>query len=106
MKLTILLPENTSNPIIHCDEEAQCLKDFIETELLQDIAYIDHLLDQLNKPEMGTFEILGNSYTLIVKDNKFVIENQYDDEERMTGDLPFFINTLENLRKILIGSVP
>lgn len=106
MKLTITLPENASNPAIHCDEEAQILKDFIETELQQDITYTDHLLDQLNKPELGMFEISGNSYILTVENNKFIIENQYCEEERMRGDLPFFINTLKSWRKILSKNVP
>lgn len=106
MKLTIAIPDGATNPVIVCDEEAQILKDFIETELQQDIAFTDHLLNQLNIPERGIFEISGNSFTLTVKNNRFSIDNLYCEEERIRGDLSFFIETLELWKKALTTTAP
>lgn len=101
MRLEIGQTDNNDKPYINCDEEAEPLKHFIETELMQDLAYTNLLLGRINNAKNKPVEMSGNQYCLVVSNDKFLIENLFDDDDKCAGNLSFLTEILNAWARIL-----
>ncbi|MCR9212417.1 MAG: hypothetical protein NXI13_01760 [Proteobacteria bacterium] len=80
--------------------ENRLLSDFLETEIQQDRAYIDYLLNQATMLENLPFEINGNAYGLILTNVDYKITALYSDE-MTSGPLPDLLDILRQWREFL-----
>ena len=88
-------PLNSRSPHIQCDKAGEVLKAFFETEIQEDTAFAKHLLSLCLDPQQSQTELSGNLYNILIKNDKFIIENIFDETETVTNDKTLLARILE-----------
>ena len=91
----------TGKIVFEADPVFSILKSFVESELQEDIAFIDLLRLKLKAPTNLPSEITGNSHTILIDKTSFQIENLYDDQEPLSGDNKDLLDLLETLKSLI-----
>lgn len=91
----------TGKIVFESDPRFSSLKSFVESELQEDIAFIDLLRLKLKTTTISPSEITGNSHTILINQTSFQIENLYEDREPLSGDNKDLIKLLEALKNLL-----
>ena len=90
-------------PLISCGPEDLVLREFLEAELINDLAYLRHLKEKITHSKPDPFEITGNMYSLTSRDGVFEIINLFEDEEQQTGRTDRLLEILETVIEVLDG---
>ncbi len=96
MECRIIASADTGFPAVQCDQEASLLQDFFETEIQQSLALAEHLLNQCKTAGISSSDFSGNLFNILINKDKFVIENTYNDMERLEGERSFLERLLVN----------
>ena len=91
----------TGKIVFEANPTFSSLKSFVESELQEDIAFIDLLRRKLNSPTISPSEITGNSHTILIGQTSFQIENLYDDQEPFSGDNKDLLDLLDTLKSLI-----
>ncbi|MEP3245380.1 MAG: hypothetical protein ABJN40_14555 [Sneathiella sp.] len=65
------------------------LQDFFETEIQQSLAFAELLHSRCKAADKSSSDFSGNSFNIMINKDKFIIENTYDDMERLEGNRSF-----------------
>lgn len=81
--------------LITCDPDDLVLREYLEAELINDLAYLRHLKTKITASKSDDFEISGNLFSLTGKNGVFEIINLFDDEEHQTGQMTHLLDVLD-----------
>lgn len=101
MICTFQFQHKNNDVIFHCDEDGEILRSFLESELQEDLVHTSNLLARCKSQGTAYFEITGNAYTLLINNDNFSIENQFDETESITGERTYLNEILENWEALL-----
>ncbi len=101
MTFTLYRGTKTGQIVFDAPPGFEILKSFVESELQEDVSFINLLLSKLEKTTNSTSEITGNSHSIVISQSSFQIENLYEDEEPFTGKNKDLTKLLEALKDLL-----
>ena len=102
--LKIHLQRNKETGLIEArlSPENNLLKEFFETEILDDMALINYLRTKKKKEQVEDFEITGNGFTLTLTEDRYIITPLYEDTRpAKDGRRKDFFKLLKHWRKFL-----
>lgn len=76
--------EDGNGYILHFFPENKILSSFFETEIYDNLTFANHILALCEEHNSTSYEISGNLFNLLIKNDIIVIENLFDEEEKET----------------------
>jgi uncharacterized protein YacL (UPF0231 family) len=101
MSYSLYRDKQSGQITLHVSSEHQLLKSYIESEVQEDVSFINLLIDKLKNTPPSSYELTGNSHAILITDTSFEIENHYIENEILTGPKVELIDLLEDLKKLL-----
>ncbi|MBL4740022.1 MAG: hypothetical protein JKY12_03460 [Sneathiella sp.] len=95
MPFKLIPSSDNTAPVIQCSEGEEVPKAFFETELQEDKALAQHLLNLALAQDKPQSEFSGNLYNMLIYKSNFTIENLFDEKETFTGDRTFLTEILK-----------
>jgi uncharacterized protein YacL (UPF0231 family) len=84
-----------------CDIEGEILKDFLLSEISDDLEHIAYIYQHIEPAPKTPWEHTGNAYCLTVQNQKFTLKNLYEDAFELSGNRTALLEILENWDRLI-----